>query len=68
MSQQYVTITKQARCNKNDHVVKDQPLHLTSEMCHAHYEEPGPKRSFFMVEAFRGSVQHPCCLLATGLT
>ena len=36
-------------------------------MCHVHYEEQNPERSFFIVEAFRGSVWSTCCLLATAL-
>ena len=29
-----------------------------SKMCHAHYEEKDPERSFFMVEAFRRNVPY----------
>ena len=38
-----------------------------SEMCHAHYEEQDPERSFFIVEAFRRSVWPTRRLLATYL-
>ena len=35
-------------------------------MCHAHYEEQDPERSFFMVEAFRRSIWTSRRLIATG--
>ena len=33
--------------------LKDLALHITSKICHAHYEEQDLERSFFMVEVIR---------------